>query len=154
MAAIVTIICLHYQTVEGQNGLTRTRYHTFLAMLEGSWLGKATITPVGPRPYDITFGFDDSKRLVGASRPGNVSTHYWTFYVEDNVLKLEFLSTFAGNRQPIHLTANTEEAGTWYFTTEDITFLEVRVRPQKRATRIQIYLRGEHHVEIELDRPE
>ena len=154
LAGIISIICLHYQTVEGQNGLTRARNDTFLSMLAGPWQGKATITPVGSRPYDITFGFDDSKRLTGASRPGDVSTHYWTFYVENSKLKLKFLSTFAGNRQPIYLTANTEEAGTWYFNTADIHFLEVRVRPQKRAARIQIYLRGKHHVEIELARPE
>ncbi len=69
-------------------------------------------------------------------------------------MKLKFLSTFAGNRQPIYLTANSEEAGIWLFNTEDVHFLEVRVHPQERATRIQIYIRGEHHVEIELARSE
>jgi hypothetical protein len=140
--------------VEGQKELRPARHDIFLSMLAGSWKGRAVITPVGPRPYDIAFVFDDSKRLAGASRPGDVSTHYWTFFVEDNVLKLSFLSTFAGNRQPIYLKANAEEAGTWFFNTDDVHFLEVRVHPQKLTTRIQIYLRGEHHVEIELIRPE
>ncbi len=52
-----------------------------------------------------------------------------------SLLKLLFITTFEGNRQPIYLTANTEEAGTWYFNTADIHFMEVRVRPQKQAAR-------------------
>jgi hypothetical protein len=154
LAGIIPIFCSFYQTVEGQKELRPTRHDIFLSMLAGPWKGNATITPVGPRPYDITFVFDDSKRLAGASRPGSESTHYWTFFVKDNVLKLKFLSTFAGNRQPIYLTANAEEAGKWFFNTDDVNFLEVRIHPQKRATRIQIYIRGEHHVEIELTRPD
>jgi hypothetical protein len=153
LAGIISLIFLFYQAVEGQQEFHPDRYDAFLCMLAGSWKGNATITPVGPRPYDITFVFDDSKRLAGASRPGSVSTHYWTFFVKDNILKLKFLSTFAGNRQPIYLTANAEEAGKWFFNTDDVNFLEVRVHPQKRTTRIQIYIRGEHHVEIELTRP-
>ena len=154
LAGIISIICSLYQTVEGQKELRPIRHDIFLSKLAGPWKGNATITPLGPRPYDITFVFDDSKRLAGAARPGDVSTHYWTFFVEGNVLKLKFLSTFAGNRQPIYLTANAEEAGIWLFNTEDVHFLEVRVHPQERATRIQIYIRGEHHVEIELVRPD
>ena len=154
LAVIISILCTLNSIAEGQKEVCSTRHDTFLSLLAGPWKGKATITPVGPRPYDITFVFENSKRLAGAALPGDVSTHYWTFFVENNVLKLKFLSTFAGNRQPMVLTLNAEDAGIWIFNTDDVHFLEVRVQPQKRATRIQIYLQGEHHVEIELARPE
>ena len=154
IAGVFSVILTFYQNVEGQSELCPERYGVFLSKLEGSWKGNATITPVGPRPYDITFIQDDYRLLAGASRPSSVSTHYWNFYVEDNILKLRFLSTFAGNRQPIYLKATAEKDGTWIFNTDDVQFLEVRIQPQMRTMRIQIYLRGEHHVEIELSRPE
>ncbi len=90
---------------EAPRGLpTAAHRHAFLEALEGAWEGQARVTPVGPRPYDITFVRTASRRLEGHANPG-ASTHYWTFYEEANTLQLRFLSTFAGNRQPLWLTA-------------------------------------------------
>jgi hypothetical protein len=109
------------------------------------------VTPVGPRPYDITFTPHPPNALRGAARPG-ASTHSWTFYEEDEALKLRFLSTFAGNRQPLSLTGVTAREGTVVFRTSVPDFLEVHVTPQAEATAINIILRGKPHVEIYLTR--
>jgi hypothetical protein len=123
----------------------------FLAALEGSWDGEAVITPVGPRPYDITFKRSAPRRVEGAAHPG-ASIHYWVFYEADQSLKLRFLSTFAGNRQPTFLQAINEADGTVVFRASDPHFLEVRVTVKTHTATIHIILRGEHHVEIQLER--
>jgi hypothetical protein len=108
---------------------TVTERAAFLRAPEGAWQGEARATPVGPRPYDITFTRTDLHVLHGAAVSG-ASTHYWTFYEEEEVLKLRFLSTFAGNSQPLFLTATTAHEGRVVFHATSAEFLEVRVRPQ------------------------
>jgi hypothetical protein len=130
--------------------LTTECFTTFLTGLEKPWYGRATHTPVGPRPYDITFKRHPQGHLKGAARPSEISTHYWTFYQEDQALKLRFLSTFAGNTQPLLLRATEIVKNTWIFKTPRLRFLEVHVKPQAQALDIVIFLRGERHVEIHL----
>jgi hypothetical protein len=130
---------------------TVTERTAFLQALEGAWHGEARRTPVGPRPYDITFTRTDAQALHGAAVPG-ASTHYWTFYEEDGVLKLRFLSTFAGNRQPLFLSGTTTHEGLMVFHAIPAEFLEVRVRPQADTVTIHIILRRQPHVEIVLTR--
>ena len=72
---------------------------TFLAAIEGPWEGQARVTPVGPRPYDMTFSGTAPRRVAGEAHPG-ASIHYRTFYGESETLKLRFLSTFEGNSGP------------------------------------------------------
>lgn len=123
----------------------------FLTLLEGPWAGQARVTPVGPRPYDMTFVRTAAMRLEGQAHPG-ASTHYWTFYEEANGLKLRFLSTFAGNQQPLWLTAVDERAETIVFRALQPDFLAVHVTPQATTLTLQIFLRGQPHVEIQLTR--
>jgi len=124
----------------------------FLTAIEGPWAGQARVTPVGPRPYDMTFVRTAANRLEGEAHPG-ASTHYWTFYEEEDTLQLRFLSTFAGNRQPLFLTTTTEEDGTLVFHASSPDFLEVHVAPGGNALTMKIFLRGKPHVEIYLTRP-
>jgi hypothetical protein len=123
----------------------------FLLALEGPWEGQARRTPIGPRPYDMTFVRAAPKQVQGEAHPG-ASIHYWTFYEEEATLKLRFLSTFGGNQQPLDLTAIAEHDGALVFQALQPDFLVVHVRPQATALTIQIFLRGKSHVEIHLTR--
>ena len=131
---------------------TREDRTTFLAAIEGPWTGQARVTPVGPRPYDMTFVRTAANRLEGEAHPGT-STHYWMFYEEEDTLKLRFLSTFAGNRHPLFLTTTTEEDGVLVFHTSSPDFLAVHIAPGGNTLTMKIVLRGKPHVEIYLTRP-
>jgi hypothetical protein len=108
---------------------------------------------VGPRPYDIVFVSNASRQLEGAADPG-AAIHYWTFQREDGTIKLRFLSTFGGNRRPLHLTATTEQDNTVIFQAMQPKFLRVHVKVLSSKTTIRIFLRGKPHVEIRLSKLE
>jgi len=129
--------------------LTTERRAAFLVAIEGPWEGQARVTPVGPRPYDMTFVRTGPRQVEGEAHPG-ASIHYWAFYEEDETLKVRFLSTFRGNRQPLFLTATAEHGGGLVFQAPQPGFLEVHVRPQADTLTLQIFLRGKPHVEIHL----
>ena len=142
--------------------LTAERRLAFLAALEGPWVGRARVTPRGPRPYDMTFVRTAPMRLEGQAHPG-ASTHFWTFYEEDETLKLRFvlgplsgcrIATFAGTQPPLWLAATVEHEGALVFHTPQPHFLEVHVRPQAQTLSLLIFLRGTPHVEIALTRRE
>jgi hypothetical protein len=99
----------------------------------------------------MTFVCTAPQRVEGAAHPG-ASTHYWSFYEEAAILTLRFLSTFAGNQQPLWLTVIGGQDEALVFRTAQPDFLEVRVRPQARTLAIHIVLRGKPHVEIHLAR--
>src|SRR5919109_1247719 len=146
------VLCLPPQTSAAEAGIqppTTERRTAFLEAVEGSWEGQARVTPIGPRPYDIAFVRTTPRRVEGEAHPG-ASIHYWTFYEEDETLKLRFLSTFGGNRQPLFLTATAEHDGVMVFHAPQPGFLAVHVRPQAEMLTIQIFLRGKPHVEIHL----
>ena len=42
----------------------------FLAAIEGPWAGQARVTPIGPRPYDMTFVRTAPRRVEGEAHPG------------------------------------------------------------------------------------
>jgi hypothetical protein len=139
-------------TGAGEAGIqppTAERRTAFLAAVEGPWEGQARVTPIGPRPYNMTFVRTAPRRVEGEAHPG-ASIHYWTFYEEEETLKLRFLSTFGGNRQPLVLTATAEHDGEIVFHAPQPGFLAVHVRPQAETLTIQIFLRGKPHVEIHL----
>jgi hypothetical protein len=131
--------------------LSAERCAAFLDTLAGAWSGQATVTPVGPRPYDMTFTRTLAGGLEGAAHPG-ASTHFWTFSMAEQTLRLRFLSTFAGNRQPLFLTATAEHEGAVVFRTQPPPVLEVHVKPLSDTLDILIFLRHQPHVEIHLTR--
>ena len=67
-------------------------------------------------------------RILKTVRPDEISTHYWFFYQEDYALKLRFLSTFAGNTQPLSLQAPGVKKNTCIFKPPRPRFLEVHVK--------------------------
>ena len=127
-------------------------YRSMHARVSGDQeIGRATITPVGPRPYDITFRRSPQGQVAGAAYPGDNSTHYWTFYQEDQALKLRFLSTFAGNTQPLFLMAAEIVKDTWIFKSARPRYLEVQVKPRGFTLELEILLHGKRHVFIHLE---
>jgi hypothetical protein len=114
-------------------------------------VGQATVTPAGPRPYDITFIRTAPEQVEGAAHPG-ASIHYWTFLQAEHALQLRFLSTFAGNRQPLLLSATEIQGDTFVFRTSEPHFLAVQVTPRADTLTIRIVLRGKPHVAIDLTR--
>jgi hypothetical protein len=128
---------------------TAQQHTDFFVLLEGIWEGQARVTPIGPRPYDMTYVQTAPRRVEGQAHPG-VSTHYWTFYEEGDTLTLRFLSTFAGNQHPFFLTALQEHQGTFVFHAPQPGFLEVHVTLQANTLTKKIFLRGKPHVEIHL----
>jgi hypothetical protein len=99
----------------------------------------------------MTFVRTAPARVEGEAHPG-ASIHYWTFYAEEAVLQLRFLSTFAGNQQPLLLTATGEQEGAVVFEAPPPGFLQVHVQARLDTLAIHIFLRGKPHVEIYLTR--
>ena len=123
----------------------------FLQALTGSWTGKAERTPIGPRPYDITFAATAAGRVTGSAHPGR-AIHHWTFYYADDRLRLEFLSTFAGNREPIRLHAAEHDARGVLFRARDPALLSVRVSPMANRLHLDVFHWDRPHVSIRLRR--
>ena len=120
--------------------------------MEGRWVGQADVTPIGPRPYDITFRPTSQGRVEGSTNPSRSSTHYWAFYEENGELRIRFLTTFAGNRDPIFLNAKEwDNAGVLFRATEP-TLLSVRVLPTPDRLSIDVYHWDRLHVSIRLKR--
>lgn len=123
----------------------------FFERLTGDWRGEAVITPVGPRPYDISFERREPFWMYGQADPG-AAIHHWGFYCEDTELRLRFLSTFRGNRDPVLLEAvRITDAGA-HFKAQTPAFLEVAVHPGSSRSVIEVLHHGERHVLIELAR--
>jgi hypothetical protein len=122
-----------------------------LTLLKGAWARQAVITPIGPRPYDLDFRRTPDGHLDGAAQPGG-STHHWSFRRHGDGLVLRFLSTFAGNTDPIWLDAVDARAPEIVFQARHPAFLRVRVRPGPAETWIRIFHGERLHVEIRLTR--
>lgn len=124
----------------------------FLASLVGEWVGTATTTPVGPLPYDLDFSRRADGSVEGAANPG-AAIHTWTFYRQGAHLRLRFLSTFRGNRDPILLTAEGEtDEGAMVFQAERPPFLRVQVKIGVAKATMQVLHHDRLHVEIHLSR--
>ena len=81
-------------------------------------------------------------------------TGRWRFYRDRGALSLRFLTTFGGNTTPILLDEISSETNAVVFKARDPSYLTVRVEPGERRTWIRVFLRGERHVVIRLDRRE
>ena len=123
----------------------------FFDRLSGDWHGEAVTTPVGPRPYDISFERRDPFWIYGQTNPG-AAIHHWGFYCEDVELRLRFLSTFRGNRDPVLLEAIRITDAEIHFKAQKPAFLEVKVRPGYTHSVFEVLHHGERHVLIELER--
>lgn len=124
----------------------------FLSAIEGEWIGQAETTPIGPRPYDISFTETAPGNVEGSVDTG-ASTHYWTFFDEAGRLRIRFLSTFGGNREPIFLDVDKRESEGIVFRAARPPLLSVRVSLSPEQLRIDVFHWDEPHVEIRLTRP-
>ena len=123
----------------------------FFDRLSGDWQGEAVTTPIGPRPYDISFERRDAFWIYGQADPG-AAIHHWGFYCEGSELRLRFLSTFRGNRNPVLLEAIGLKDDEIHFKAENPAFLEVKVRPGYTRSVFEVLHHGKRHVLIELKR--
>lgn len=122
----------------------------FLDTLAGRWKGRALRTPRGPLPYDIDFTRDVDGSVSGIANPG-AALHHWTFFIQENRVRLRFLTSFGGNTEPVRLTSvGASPGGAWIFKAEDPPYLEVQVKPHSDNIDIFIKLRGKPHVDIRL----
>ncbi|MET0070519.1 MAG: hypothetical protein ABW096_10795 [Candidatus Thiodiazotropha sp.] len=123
----------------------------FFDSLSGAWQGEAVTTPVGTLPYDIDFKQRGPYWIYGEADPG-AAIHHWDFYCGNGELRLRFLTTFGGNRDPLLLESigiTTEEI---HFKAREPDFLEVKVRFGDRFSVFEVLHHGERHVLIELTR--
>ncbi len=123
----------------------------FIKMINDTWQGKAIRTPIGPVNYDITYR-QTPEGMVQGSADLIASVHHWTFIPEAENLKLCFLSTFAGNTEPLLLELVEVDENEYFFKAHDPSYLEVRINITENSLRKRIFLRGNPHVEIELAR--
>ncbi|HSH30245.1 MAG TPA: hypothetical protein VK971_10090 [Thiohalobacter sp.] len=123
----------------------------FFNRLAGAWNGRASVTPVGPRPYDIHFEQRDSTWIYGSADPG-AAIHHWGFYCHGGRLQLRFLSTFRGNRSPTLLDAVEITGERVVFQAREPEFLRVVVTPGWKQSRFEVLHHGKPHVLIELTR--
>lgn len=121
----------------------------FLNLIANDWKGNAVQTPLGPVGYSINFTKNPNGHVSGAAYL-NRSTHYWDFYRQSNQLKLKFLSTFAGNTQPIYFAAQHYSDSHVEFISTSRNDVKVIIKPGYRKMVIRIFLRNKPHVIIEL----
>ncbi len=124
-----------------------------LDTLSGDWKGRATVTPVGPLPYDISFTRRGPHWIYGQAVPG-AAIHHWGFYCEDSELWMRFFSTFRGNRTPILLRPVSIKRDEILFRASEPAFLAVSVRAADDAAQFEVLHHGKRHVLIRLQRPE
>ncbi|MCK7495774.1 MAG: hypothetical protein MZW92_35985 [Comamonadaceae bacterium] len=113
--------------------------------------GRRVITPIGPRPYDISFASNAAGEIEGAAEPGG-AIHTWTFHRDGEDLKLRFLSTFRGNRQPVLLKARGARDSAVIFQALRPEFLSVRIRAETQTLVMRVFHGDRLHVEIRLHR--
>jgi hypothetical protein len=135
----------------GERPLADAEIASFLDRIQGAWQGQAVLAPIGPRPYDISFARNAAGEIEGAAEPGG-ATHTWTFHRDGEGLKLRFLTTFRGNREPMLLTARGEWDGTLVFRALRPEFLSVRMRVETQILVIRVFHGDRLHVEIRLRR--
>ena len=123
----------------------------FQNRLVGKWSGQATLTPLGPRPYNIDFQFDAEGILKGAANPG-ASIHHWWFYTDEGRLTLRFLSTFADNQTPTYLYGTQIDPATYRFHAEHPDFLSLTMKLRPTQIAVDIFHHDNPHVSIRLER--
>lgn len=148
--ALLLFSILACGSVAAENPIGPAAGEIFLSALEASWQGRAELTPIGPRPYDITFERSGDRKVIGST--GNATVHHWAFYQQDNNLTIRFLSTFGGNRDPIYLHAEESDESGVLFRAIQPELLSVRVSVSARLLSIDVFHWDQPHVSIRLTR--
>jgi hypothetical protein len=148
--AVLAAIAAGAPAADG-DGLAPGRAEAFLSDLVGEWRGEAVTTPIGARPYDISFVRTVTGEIEGSARPGG-AVHRWTFGRDRDRVRLRFLTTFGGNREPLLLTASEASEQGLVFRAQRPAFLSVRFEVSAESARIRVYHGEGLHVEIRLHR--
>ena len=135
--------------VHSKSTLSDIQIQSFLYLITGPWQGTAVETPIGPRSYDISFNKDNNGHVKGATEL-NVSTHYWDFSPINGALHLRFLTTFAGNTEPILFKSTGKTQLGYIFNSISRDNVQVIINPEKSKVLIQIRLYNKPHVRIVL----
>jgi hypothetical protein len=147
--AVITLLIIPFSTQA--NCEQDASVQSMFDRLSGDWQGEAVTTPVGPRPYDINFERREPFWIYGHADPG-AAVHHWGFYCEAGKLRLRFLTTFRGNREPTLLEATTITDKELVFKADNPAFLSVIVRPGQNHSEFEVLHHGKRHVLIELNR--
>ncbi|NYZ64700.1 hypothetical protein H0A36_01690 [Endozoicomonas sp. SM1973] len=124
----------------------------FISTLIGNWRGEALQTPIGPRPYNISFNRISAQCISGVANNG-VSRHTWTFCQNNKShMALTFLSDFAGNSTPIHFKVINSDKEQLVFKAGSHPFMEVTVSRYGDLRWINVIHHGKLHVRILLAR--
>lgn len=123
----------------------------FLQTLRGEWSGRATVTPRGPLPYDIRFEPAVPGGIAGVADTGEAE-HHWHFFADGDGVALRFLTTFGGNDDALYLDSVERDDTGVLFRARRPPYLTLRVEPGPHLTWIRVYLHGESHVVIRLER--
>ena len=121
----------------------------FLELLTSDWKGTAVQTPVGPVEYNIIFVKNPDAHITGAAYL-NRSTHYWDFYRKAGQLNLNFLSTFAGNDEPIKFISHQYSEDGLEFNSLSRNDVKVIINPDQTNLVIRIFLDDKAHVKISM----
>lgn len=123
----------------------------FFAALPGAWEGRAFETPVGPVDYPIRFHICDTSVVAGVAEL-KVSDHYWYFRQSDDGLRLTFLSTFRGNREPTELVVSKIEDHTIWLRAPGLQLLTLSLTLLEPDIEIRVFHHRKPHVAIRLTR--
>ncbi len=123
----------------------------FLEALPGIWDGRAIETPVGPVDYAVQFHVCDQGVVAGVAEL-RVSDHHWRFRHSDGSLKLTFLSTFGGNREPVELVVDKTAGNTIWFHAPALPLLTLSVALAEPHIDIRVFHHQQPHVAIRLTR--
>lgn len=152
LLTLVTVFLLvNHTQPSAQTESEQQNPEQFLLSLEGEWIGKAEITPIGPVNYDITFKRTKKTQVEGAVKL-KAATHYWTFYEDKNQLKLLFLTTFRGNTKPIDLEVCEWDKDGVLFQAKKPELLSLRVMSSADQLSIDIFHWDKLHVSIRLNK--
>jgi hypothetical protein len=123
-----------------------------LAALEGTWRGRAVVTPVGPAPYDIVFRRRAGGCIAGTADNG-FSHHTWVFCNAAGSLSLDFTSDFRGNTTPIHFHEVASDGTDLLFRAPSHDFMDLKLAVRGDTATAEVYHHGRLHVRIEWRRP-
>ena len=147
----ITALMLYYSwTAHANSTLKPYQINDFLNLISNDWQGSAVQTPIGPVKYNIKFSGKSQGHVTGTAFLVR-STHYWHFYQERDQLYLEFLTTFAGNKEPILFKADHYSETGVEFNSTSREGVKVIIKPQQEKMVITIVLNDKAHVKIELE---
>ena len=151
LAVLATPLLIgHAETISSAKAYNLNQAQAFLKRLSGRWTGQAITTPLGRRPYDMTFATASGGQVAAIAYPRVNTEHHWRFRIAEGRLRLVFLTTFGGNKAPQEFLPAAFVDETAEFRTERADRLTVKVRIKEKRLEIDVFRHGGIHVSIRL----